>query len=295
MKSPLVSILIPCFNQGRFLAEAIDSALAQTYSDTEIVVINSGSTDETADVMARYGDRIRAISIANRGVSRARNAGIAESTGELIALLDADDRWLPEKLSHQVPRLVELSDVALLYSSYRTFTPDGGMRVIHVDNGMRPTLHDQLHFNHVNAQTALFRRVVLESVGLFDESLQRCEDWDLWNRIVATAPTMGTSQVVAEYRRYPGSLSTDARQMLKSNLRVLTKGRSLHGRCRDCEHAYRCGVREARATYAAALCAESKQQFRSGQLMAAVKSRAAGLWHNPRSPLDRILRKPQTT
>src|SRR5258708_3630729 len=142
MNSPLVSIVIPCFNQGQFLAEAIDSAIAQSYRNIEIIVINSGSTDETAEVITRYADRIRTITIENRGASHARNAGIAASTGELIALLDADDRWLPDKLSHQVPRLMESPDVALLYSSYRSFTSDGKSWLTLVEDGFRPTLHD---------------------------------------------------------------------------------------------------------------------------------------------------------
>ena len=295
MASPLVSIIIPCFNQGKFLAEAIDSALAQTYRNIEIVVINSGSTDTTAEVMARYTGRIRAIIVENRGVSRARNVGITESAGELIALLDADDRWLPDKLDHQVPRLMASADVALLCSAYRSFTADGQSREVTVEDGFRPTLHQQMVFNHMNAQTALFRRSVLRTVGMFDETLQRCEDWDLWNRIVARAPIMGTSRVVAEYRRHPGTLSTDARQMLHASLQVLRKSRSLHGKCADCDRAYCRGIREARAVYAAARCSESTAQFRAGRFIAAARSRLAGLWQNPRSPLDGIVKRMRTT
>jgi glycosyltransferase involved in cell wall biosynthesis len=295
MDSPLVSIIIPCFNQGRFLAEAIESALAQSYRNIEIIVIDSGSTDETADVMTRYADRIRTITIENRGVSHARNAGIAISTGELIALLDADDRWLPDKLSYQVPRLMELPDAALLYSSYRIFTLDGKYHPVPVKDGFRPTLHDQLHFNHVNCQTALFRRSMVDVVGMFDESLARAEDWDLWNRIVVRAPIIGTSQICAEYRRYPGTLSTNARQMLASTLRVLSKSRSLHANCAECELAIRRGVREAHAVYGASLCAESRSHLRSGRWLAGAGLRVAGLWHNPRAPLNRFSRRTQTT
>lgn len=295
MNGPLVSIIIPCFNQGQYLAEAIDSALVQAYRHFEIIVIDSGSTDQTPAVVHRYSDRIRSLSIENLGVSRARNAGISTSRGELIALLDADDRWLPDKLAHQVPRLLGSPDVAMLFSSYRSFWPEEKTTTTFVVDGWRPTLHDQLRFNFVNSQSAIFRRSIIEAVGGFDETLERAEDWELWNRIVAMAPIMGTSQVVAEYRRRAGTLSGDARLMLESKVRVLNKSRWLHGRCAACEVAYRAGLREAHAVYAARRCADSKRQLRSGRLIAAFLSRAAGLWHNPRSPLQRAGRKPQTT
>jgi glycosyltransferase involved in cell wall biosynthesis len=295
MSLPLVSVIIPCFNQAEFLAEAVDSALAQDYAPLEIVVVNDGSTDGTGEVARRYGDRVRYVASANRGLAGARNLGIANSTGALIALLDADDRWLPGKLAHQVRRMIDAPDVAMLFSSYRCFTPDGKCWTIEVGDGFRPSLHDQLHLNHANVPTAIFRRDVFDQLGGYDESLPRCEDWDLWIRIAAIAPLMGTSQVVAEYRRYPGTLSTNHRPMLDGKLKLLAKNRSLHPNCAGCERGYRLGVREAHAVYAASLCAESKRQLHSGRIWAATKSRAAGLWHNPRSPIARLQGKPQLT
>jgi len=295
MQLPLVSVIIPCFNQADFLAEAIDGALAQNYAPMEIIVVNDRSTDATAEVAGRFGDQIRYCATAHRGLAAARNQAIKNSTGELIALLDADDRWLPGKLAYQVERLLAAPEVAMIFSAYRCFTADKRSWTVGVQDGVRPTAHDQLHLNRANVLTSIFRRAIFDRVGGFDESLQRCEDWDLWIRIAAVAPIMGTSKVVAEYRQHPGTLSSSNRLMLDARMKVLHKNRSLHRDCTACERSYRLGVREARAVYAASLCAESKRQLQSGRVWAAAKLRAAGLWHNPRSPIDRLRRRPQVT
>jgi glycosyltransferase involved in cell wall biosynthesis len=295
MQLPSVSVIIPCFNQAEFLAEAIDSALAQNYAPMEIIVVNDRSTDATAEVAGRYGDQIRYFATAHRGLAAARNRAIGNSTGEFIALLDADDRWLPGKLAYQVERLLASPDVAMVFSAYQCVAADGKRWAINVEDAFRPTAHDQLHLNHANVLTSVFRRAIFDRVGGFDESLQRCEDWDLWIRIAAVAPIMGTSKIVAEYRQHPGTLSGSNRLMLEARMDVLAKNRSLHTGCADCERSYRRGVREARAVYAASLCAESKRQLQSGRVWAAAKLRAAGLWHNPRSPIDRLRGRPQVT
>src|SRR4051812_47467284 len=100
-----VSVIIPVYNGAAFITRAIDSALQQSHRPSEIIVVNDGSTDATLDVLAPYGGRIVLISIANGGVSNARNVGIAASTGELLAFLDADDSWHPNKLQMQVAAL----------------------------------------------------------------------------------------------------------------------------------------------------------------------------------------------
>src|SRR5437867_450686 len=100
--NPLVSVIIPCFEQGRFLSDAIDSVLAQTYRNTEIIVVNDGSTDNTSEVAGRYGDRVRYFDLPHSGPSRPRNKGLCEARGEFVQFLDADDALLPTKLEKQV-------------------------------------------------------------------------------------------------------------------------------------------------------------------------------------------------
>lgn len=186
----LVSTVIPTYNRREELPRAIDSALAQTYRNQEILVVDDGSTDGTSGMVAqRYGDRVRCIQRPNGGVSSARNHGMREARGEFIALLDSDDEWLPTKIEKQV---------ALLQAH-----PDWGMvlcDVQRVDPQHRPTdilrrreaiPHDGdvlvplLRMPSLVPASILLRRSVLDSVGGFDESLRTAEDIDFHLRVAA--------------------------------------------------------------------------------------------------------------
>jgi glycosyltransferase involved in cell wall biosynthesis len=113
---PLVSVVIAAYNGAQYLPEAIDSALAQTYPKVEVIVVDDGSTDSTAEVVGAYGARVRYLYQQNAGTAAARNTGIQSAQGELIALLDQDDRWLPEKLARQVPLFFDEPRVGLVHS-----------------------------------------------------------------------------------------------------------------------------------------------------------------------------------
>ncbi|MEO6186612.1 MAG: glycosyltransferase [Steroidobacteraceae bacterium] len=184
----LVSTVIPTYNRRVELPRAIDSALAQTHVQQEILVIDDGSTDGTAQMLAeRYADRVRCISRPNGGVSSARNQGMREARGEFIALLDSDDEWMPTKLEKQV---------ALLRSH-----PDWGMvlcDVQRVDPAHRPTdvlrrreaiprdgdvLLSLLRMPSLVPASVLMRRSVFDVVGGFDESLRTAEDIDFHLRV----------------------------------------------------------------------------------------------------------------
>jgi len=186
----LVTTVIPTYNRREELPRAIDSALAQAGVDQEILVVDDGSTDGTADMLRqRYGDRVRCIRRANGGVSSARNLGMREARGEFIALLDSDDEWLPAKLGKQL---------ALLRAH-----PDWGMvlcDVQRVDPERRPTdvlrrreaiprdgdvLLSVLRMPSLVPASVLMRRSVFDTVGGFDESLRTAEDIDFHLRVAA--------------------------------------------------------------------------------------------------------------
>ena len=119
---PRVSVIIPTYNRADLLGEAIDSVLAQSYQDFEMIVADDGSTDETAMVASKYGDKVRFLALPHRGQPAApRNAGIAAATGEYISFLDSDDLYLPDKLALQVPALDENPKVGMVYSSAHFF------------------------------------------------------------------------------------------------------------------------------------------------------------------------------
>lgn len=187
--NPIVSIIIPVYNRPGFVKQAIESVLAQTYSRHEIIIVDDGSTDQTATVLTGYGDRIKTIFQPNQGVSAARNTGIRASTGDLIAFLDADDYWLPEKLAQQVAFFKDHPE-ALICQTEEIWIRNG-RRVNPKTRHKKPTgciFEPSLSLCLVSPSAVMLRKTLLDEVGLFDESLPACEDYDLWLRIAWKYP-----------------------------------------------------------------------------------------------------------
>jgi GT2 family glycosyltransferase len=184
-----VSVIIPTYNRGWIIKEAIDSVLAQTYKGYELIVVNDGSTDETAAVLNQYSGRLQVIDQENQGVSSARNRGIASSSGELIALLDSDDLWLPEKLDRQVAFFREYPQ-ALICQTQEIWVRNGKR----VNPGKRhkklsgKIFVPSLSLCLVSPSAVMFRKELSGMVGLFDENLPACEDYDLWLRVSSRFP-----------------------------------------------------------------------------------------------------------
>lgn len=187
---PRVSVIIPTYNRKDYVQEAIDSVLAQTYTDYEIIVVDDGSTDGTGEALqARYGDRIRYVWQENQGESVARNRGIEMARGEYVAFLDSDDMWLPEKLEKQIAFLSENPEIKLVFSS--AVMIDAGGRIIGDDSRKatatppKPLTLEELCFRtHVlSTSTVLMAAALLRSIGGFDPSLRYAEDYDLWMRL----------------------------------------------------------------------------------------------------------------
>lgn len=184
---PKVSVIIPTYNCAHYLEQAIESAMNQTYRDLEIIVLDDGSTDDTAQVVRKYEANIRYIRQDNRGLPAARNHAIESSSGELIALLDADDWWEPTKLAEQVSILVEDPELCLVYSDLEVVFDDGS--IIPSFLSSRPlaasgyVFDKLLQSGFILPSTVLLRRSYLEQVGMFDESMRSHEDIDLWLRM----------------------------------------------------------------------------------------------------------------
>jgi glycosyltransferase involved in cell wall biosynthesis len=191
----VVSVVIPSFNYGRFLGRAIDSVLAQTYRHVECIVVDNGSTDHTPDVLASYADRVTILHESTKGPSAVRNAGIRAASGRYVAFLDADDFWLPEKLSRQVSLIetdeqiavvgcrVQLMSAAGQVIGYKDFDEQASDPIDLVVQLRRIALRD--FWVGGSASGALVRRGVFDAVGYWDETLHVAEDWDLWMRIGA--------------------------------------------------------------------------------------------------------------
>ncbi len=186
---PRVSVILPTYNRGWVLDQAVESVLDQDYANLELIVIDDGSTDGTKGLLSRFGDRIAVIRQVNRGVSAARNAGIRTSSGELIALLDSDDTWLPGKVTAQVSFFSNHPD-ALVCQTQEIWIRNG----VRVNPGKRHRKQAGMIFERslalclVSPSAVMIRSSLLDEVGLFDESLPACEDYDLWLRIAWKHP-----------------------------------------------------------------------------------------------------------
>ena len=185
----LVSVIIPTYNRANFLKEAIDSVLNQDYKNFELIVVDDGSTDETASVLKGYYDKIKYIRIPHQGVSRARNVGIEQAKGGLIAFLDSDDLWMPKKLSIQVEFFKKHLD-ALVCQTEEIWIRNG-RRVNPKKYHIKPSgmIFEQcLKRCMVSTSSVMVRRSLFESIGVFDESFYVCEDYEIWLRVSARYP-----------------------------------------------------------------------------------------------------------
>lgn len=188
-KNPLVSVILPTYNRGWIIKEAIDSVLEQEFSDFELIVVDDGSTDDTPAILNTYGRDIRVLRQSNRGVSAARNRGIAASAGQLIAFLDSDDLWLPQKLTAQVDFFAARPDAVICQTEEQWIR--NGIRVNpkmrhHKFSGM--IFERSLELCLVSPSAVMLRRALFETAGMFDERLPACEDYDLWLRISCRYP-----------------------------------------------------------------------------------------------------------
>jgi glycosyltransferase involved in cell wall biosynthesis len=184
---PLVSVIIPTYNRAYIVGYAIASATTQTYKNVEVIVVDDGSTDKTAEVVAQFGNKVKYLYKANGGVSSARNVGINSCGGELIAFLDSDDEWLPDKLDKQVNYLSDNPDFGMvlcdccLIDSNRQNMGRVTRRIDLPKDGY--ILNDVLLKPYLIPSSVLIRKEALNDVGYFDEALRTAEDMDLFLRI----------------------------------------------------------------------------------------------------------------
>lgn len=224
-QSERVSVIIPNFNHARYLGDAIQSVLNQTYRPVEVIVVDDGSTDDSRAVAARFGEQVTTIWQENQGLSAARNTGLAAATGSLIALLDADDLFEPDFLSTLVTIIANDPAIAGVHCGYR-FVDHRNRPLPQVearDVAPGQLYHDLLASNFLVPESMLLRRRCYEEAGLFDTSLRACEDWDMWLRIASQHNIACSTAVLTLHRILPGSMSTDPRRMLDSRLAVLRK------------------------------------------------------------------------
>ena len=243
-QSPLVSVVVPCYRQAHYLAEAIESVLAQTYPHIEVVVVDDGSPDNTGEIAARYPG-VRYVREEQRGVSEARNLGIRMSTGSFLIFLDADDRLLPEAVAIGLDCFGRHPDAAFVSGLFRFVATDGS--TLYERQG-HPVLADHyaemLRRNYITALCAvMWRRAVFETIAGFNPAFSVTADYELYLRTLREFPAWSHEQEVAEYRRHGLGLSAHAGQILREALEALRAERPYVAGKPVLTGAYQSGIR----------------------------------------------------
>ena len=261
MSSPIVSVVIPCFNQGHYLREALDSVIAQTLPAAEIVVVDDGSNDDTTPVARAYAN-VRCIRQRNRGLASARNTGAAHTTGEHVVFIDADDRLRPDALAIGVRESLAHPACALVWGRCVRIDEHGGELPTVPPPPVAGDAYEALLRNNFiwTPAVAMFRRSVCGPLMRFNPAVDSSADYELYLRIVRHFPIHGHAETVAEYRLHRGSMSSNASLMLASTMEVLRAQRPYLARRRAYARAYDQGRRSWQSHYGEQLLRQIEEQ-----------------------------------
>ncbi|MEW6298605.1 MAG: glycosyltransferase [Thermodesulfobacteriota bacterium] len=262
-----IAVVIPCYNQARFLADAIDSVLAQTYQRYEIIVVDDGSTDHTAAVASTY-PQVKYLYQENRGLSAARNTGWRACQSEYVVFLDADDRLLPNALEAGIRCLQDHPECAFVSGHFRYIQADGTFLheypQVYIE---RDHYQAFLRGNYIGMHaTVMYRRGALEWAGGFNPSLRACEDYDLYLRLARNYPVHCHQAVVAEYRQHTANMSGDAALMLRTAITVLRSQHAFVVAEKPLRQAFRAGLKNWTGYYGKHLFSQLVRSCRQGDV-----------------------------
>jgi GT2 family glycosyltransferase len=283
--SPLVSVVIPCWNQGHYLAEAIQSVLAQSYPELELIVVDDGSEDNGFEVASRFPG-VRPLRQPNRGVAAARNAGLADSQGAYTVFLDADDRLLPRALEVGMRALLASPKAAFAAGMPRDVGRDGEL----LRDAVQPLVTRDHYLNLLkdcfiwSGSSVVYRRAALEAAGGFSERLEAADDYELYLKLARSYPVLCHDTVVTEYRRHGSNTTRNPALVLSSQLRVLNRQRR-HLRDRQERVARRAGIRNTRAAQGEALVERVADAWRRREWRLALSGVATLARRDPLAPL----------
>ena len=289
---PLVSVIVPCFNQARFLTDALASVARQTYAHREVVVVDDGSTDGPGGIVAGFPD-VRCRRQDNRGTAMARNRGFRESRGVYVVFLDADDRLLPDALAAGVDGFEQHQEAGLVYGHVRLLSADG------TDCGCPPQsavprghYRELLRGNYIwTPGVVMYRRAVVDAVGGFDPRAGGSADFDLNIRIARQWSIHCHGQLVLEYREHPESQSGDPAYMLRSAVSVRRRHRRYVRRSRNERAALAEGIRAVQRDYGERLLDRLALRARAGDWRLVFRCLPTLLRYHPAGLLRRVVRR----
>lgn len=285
---PKISIVIPAYNAEAFLGQTIASISAQSFDNFEIIVVDDGSTDATAEIASTADPRVRVVQQRNQGIAVARNVGISESRGEWIAFLDHDDLWHPHKLKAQTEVLERDPGCGIVYGEFLRWNPltppqfldetlDSRRIVPDLSGFILPRL---IHTNWVLLSTAVIRRSVFDAVGCFDPAMPPADDWDLMLRAAEHFRFVKLAQPLALYRVHPGQTSlklTPRNIEYELRCRALERLRALDGEVVDMKgirlRQFRALFNYGLAQYGAGLYREACASFLSSLRFRAISGK----------------------
>ncbi len=221
-----MSVIVPSYNMARYLPKSVPSALAQTYTNLEVVIVDDGSSDDTAQVVRQWDKdpRVRLHRQPNGGLSHARNQGIAHSKGPFIALLDADDIWMPQKLALQMALFKDRPQVGVVFSNYERMNDNEERMPMGPTTMYRGKVSGRLLVeNFVPASSAVVRRECFERCGGFEVELKTGEDYEMWLRLSAHTEFDFVPEPLMRYRIWGGQMSRDYRGRFETAIRVMQR------------------------------------------------------------------------
>lgn len=287
----LVSVIIPTYNSPEFLKAAISSVLAQTYTELEVVVVDDGSTDNTAEVVRQFESRVRYVYQSNAGTASARNTGIRSARGEVISFLDHDDLWLPGKLERQLPSLrlnesiTESIDesVGMVFCGRQFFNTYTNKVTSSHPAEAELRVHDFLGHATIALQSAIVPRPIFNVVGLFDEQLLGTDDWEMCIRIAQKYRVVGVPDVLVSIRGHAGQQGIMSERMYSNSMSVLAKHGNLHANCAECAAAIRHSDTIIREDFYQRYLRRAKEAFAERRVLAGIGHLAIGLRRYPQA------------
>ena len=293
-----VSIVIPCFNHGRFLGEAVESALGQRGCRVEVIVVDDGSTDDSAAIAARYA-AVRLIRQPNRGLSRARNAGLRACDGDVVIFLDADDRLMPNAAAAALEEFARHRGAAMVFGRCELIDGAGRPLPTNLPGVSGNHYRELLERNYIwTPAMAAFRRSAMVSVGGFDPTVNASADYDIYLRLARTAVVASHGELVAQYRQHGGNMSGDPVMMLDTTLRVLRRQQAFVRDDAQLRDAYERGLGQWRGFYGEQLVERFRRRLHDGRGVDAARDAwrllrryPAGVGHHLRKKVALISRQ----